>query len=339
MNFSKVAKLKSPHIRKLICEALDILSAAGVKTDDLTSRRQERMAMAFLAVANKKPDISWSNISRSFKDHILRSREIISFMNTHFEENLSSGSYDDIRRKDLRRPVIMGLIVKSARNPNSDTNDGTRGNAISEQLSNLAQTYGTSRWQQAASNFEPDPEVIVILEGVRKRNKIEVRLPSGYKIQLDGGPHNQIQSAVVKEFLPRFGHGAELYYIGDTNDKGAYKDNAAMLKIGLTLEDRGMLPDIVAFSESKKWVYLIEAVHSSNPLNPERCIELSRTVLKNYAYGVVLVTAFLTKKDFVKWATQIAWETEVWIVDQPDHMIHFNGDRFMGPHDNSIYKN
>ena len=28
----------------------------------------------------------------------------------------------------------------------------------------------------------------------------------------------------------------------------------------------------------------------------------------------------------------IAWETEVWIVENPDHMIHYNGDKFMGPY-------
>ncbi|MFS2517149.1 MULTISPECIES: BsuBI/PstI family type II restriction endonuclease [Parabacteroides] len=27
----------------------------------------------------------------------------------------------------------------------------------------------------------------------------------------------------------------------------------------------------------------------------------------------------------------IAWETEVWIAENPGHMIHFNGDRFIGP--------
>lgn len=27
----------------------------------------------------------------------------------------------------------------------------------------------------------------------------------------------------------------------------------------------------------------------------------------------------------------LAWETEVWIANMPDHMIHLNGDRFLGP--------
>ena len=35
---------------------------------------------------------------------------------------------------------------------------------------------------------------------------------------------------------------------------------------------------------------------------------------------------------FRKFATEIAWETEVWVSEQPDHIIHFNGERFLGPY-------
>lgn len=34
-----------------------------------------------------------------------------------------------------------------------------------------------------------------------------------------------------------------------------------------------------------------------------------------------------------KYFTLISWETEVWIADSPDHMIHFNGSQFLGPYD------
>jgi hypothetical protein len=29
---------------------------------------------------------------------------------------------------------------------------------------------------------------------------------------------------------------------------------------------------------------------------------------------------------------KISWETEVWVADSPTHMIHFNGERFLGPY-------
>ena len=34
-----------------------------------------------------------------------------------------------------------------------------------------------------------------------------------------------------------------------------------------------------------------------------------------------------------KYLPDIAWETEVWCADAPDHLIHFNGERFLGPYD------
>ena len=46
----------------------------------------------------------------------------------------------------------------------------------------------------------------------------------------------------------------------------------------------------------------------------------------------VYVTAFLDKIAFRKYAADIAWETEVWIAETPDHMIHFNGPKFVGPY-------
>jgi len=46
----------------------------------------------------------------------------------------------------------------------------------------------------------------------------------------------------------------------------------------------------------------------------------------------IYVTAFPNRSSFRKHATDIAWETEVWIADNPDHMIHFDGEKFLGPY-------
>lgn len=37
---------------------------------------------------------------------------------------------------------------------------------------------------------------------------------------------------------------------------------------------------------------------------------------------------------YKKFSDKLAWETEVWIGDMPAHMIHLNGDRFLGPRNN-----
>jgi hypothetical protein len=53
--------------------------------------------------------------------------------------------------------------------------------------------------------------------------------------------------------------------------------------------------------------------------------------LKASEVGRVYVSAFPSFREFKKYAAEIAWETEVWVAEAPDHMLHFNGDRFLGP--------
>jgi len=328
----KIASKKTEELRNKIIAILDIFTQIGMPLDNMTPRRLERLAMCILALCNSTTHSLWSDV-KSLKDgRILTTRKIIIYINENFEENISSGSYDDIRRKDLKRPVGMGLVVNSANNPDADTNDGTRGYAIDDKFAELLRAYDTPAWPDAIASFKVDREYIANFHSQRLTNKLKVKLAEGVVISLDDGPHNRIQKAVIDEFLPIFGNNATVLYIGDTSEKQMFKCTNEMIELGLNIEDRGMLPDIIAFSEEKKWLYLIEAVHSSNPLNPERCIELKRTVLKNCPYGVVFVTAFLSRKDFAKWLPEIAWETEVWLADRPEHMIHFNGDKFLGPH-------
>lgn len=335
IDLSKVAKKKSEKNKSLIHASLRMLEAMGTPLSELSARRLEKMGMAFLAVCDVKIEDDWAKVESKVNNHSLRSREIIRYINENFEENISDSSYDDIRRKDLYYPSLMGIVIKSANKPDADTNDGTRGFGVSAHTAKLVSTYGTENWISELAKFPLDRDFISRFNSERDVKKIKVVLPNGFNVALSSGPHNEIQAAIINDFLPYYGYGAEVLYIGDTSSKNIYKNEIKLDEIGLTSEERGMLPDIVAFSDEKKWVYIIEAVHSSNPLNPARCIELQRTVLKNCPYGIVFVTAFLSRKDFSKWCDQIAWETEVWIASNPEHMIHFNGDKFIGPHNNA----
>lgn len=78
-------------------------------------------------------------------------------------------------------------------------------------------------------------------------------------------------------------------------------------------------------------MFLIEAVHSSGPINEIRLHQLKK-LTKNCKADIVYVTAFQTRKKFRQFMTEIAWETEVWISEDPDHLVHFDGDKFLGPY-------
>ena len=65
-------------------------------------------------------------------------------------------------------------------------------------------------------------------------------------------------------------------------------------------------------------------------MDPKRIVEIGQ-MIGNVSSGMIFVTAFLDFKTFKKFSESLAWETEVWIADMPDHMIHLNGDKFLGP--------
>ena len=160
---------------------------------------------------------------------------------------------------------------------------------------------------------------------------VPVTLPSGQTFNLSPGPHNQIQKAIIEEFLPRFSNGAQVLYIGDTSKKVLYIDTEKLRSLGIEEPSRDMLPDVLAYDPAQNWLFVIEAVHSSNPIDQLRHLALRRLTDKTTA-GCVFVSVFMNMSTFARFSRRISWETEVWIVDEPDHMIHFDGEQFLGPH-------
>ena len=163
-------------------------------------------------------------------------------------------------------------------------------------------------------------------------NRIPVKITADIDLTLSPGGQNVLIKKIWDEFCSRFTPGGKLIYLGDTADKWAYFDEATFKQLGMvTPDEHGKIPDMVVYFTEKNWLVLIEAVTSHGPINPKRKIELE-ALFKDSKAGLVFVTAFLTRKDMLRYLAEIAWETEVWVAESPDHMIHFNGKRFLGPY-------
>lgn len=318
---------KTPTTTQLLEEAITILASVGIPVADKTERNLERMAMAFLAVIGVTKH--WKEASDK---RALKTRDVINFVNQHFEENISSGSYDDIRRKDLKLLVLAGLILNSSDKPNAATNDPTRGYRVDTDFLYLIHSYGTTNW---ADNLAQFMENRIVLEDViaRQRNltKVPILLPNDVLLELSAGKHNELQKAIIEDFLPRYGQNCKVLYLGDTANKMLFIDKLTLKTLRFFELSHDELPDIIAYNEQKNWLYLIEAVHSSGSISEIRMLELKR-LTKDCTADIIYVTAFLTRLEFKKWVADIAWETEVWIAENPDHLIHFNGDKFLGPY-------
>jgi len=340
--FSESTKMKVPDFVspkgkpqkqvRLLNEALLILTKLGIPLEGLKPRELEKMAMAFLAVADVKRSADWPRARLREGRETLKSRDIIAYLNEHFQEAISKGSYDDIRRKDLKLPVVAGIIVASANKPNAARNDPTRGYSLSPEYLEIIRQFGQASWEDAVEEFmENRPTLAQRLDAARQLGQVPIKLPGGKTLQFSPGEHNLLQKAVVEQFLPRFGHGAEVLYVGDTAKKHLVRNADRLRELAFFELEHGELPDIVAYSAAKNWLFLVEAVHSSGPISQLRLLELKRLTDKCTA-DIIFVTAFLNRETFRKYAPEIAWETEVWIADAPDHLIHFDGDKFLGPY-------
>jgi len=161
--------------------------------------------------------------------------------------------------------------------------------------------------------------------------KIPLKLPSGKILELSPGGQNVLVEKIYNEFAQRFAPGGIPLLVGDTAKNSGYHDKPGLKKLGIIFDDHGKIPDVVIHDKKNNWLLVIEAVASHGPIEPKRQIELKKIFSKS-KIGIVYVTTFLDKKEMLKYFNSISWETEVWTADTPDHMIHFDGSRFLGPY-------
>lgn len=320
-----------------------LLRDIGIDLRNMTPIHQKRIAWALLAVAGIRPNDPWSAAKSWLEDKTtppLSQRDVLIFWNKYYGTKYKDSSYDDVKRRNLIHLEAAGLVMAGAKNPDASINDPTRGHALTLAGLALVRAYNTTEWKQALATFQAAvPDLAKVAAERRRKSAVAIELGDSM-LALTPGPHNELQKACVNDFLGRFAPDAEVLYLADAAKKsgkeGVFRKiirEDRLRELGVPDFVQGQkLVDIIAYSPSKKWLFLIEAVHSSNPLTPERHTML-RTALKDAKAGRVYVTAFNSRKDFRRWSADISWETEVWCSDNADHMIHFNGDRFMGPHE------
>lgn len=164
---------------------------------------------------------------------------------------------------------------------------------------------------------------------LKKMTMMPVRI-NGADFEFSPGKHNELQKAIIEEFAPRFAPGAECLYVGDTIQKDLVKNTERLTQLGFAITLHDKMPDVVLYREDKDWIYFIEAVTSVGPMDPKRILEIEE-MIQNVKSGRIFVTAFWDFQTYKKFAEKLAWETEVWLAEVPDHMIHLNGDKFLGP--------
>jgi len=312
-------------VSKKAVEATKILTALGLPA----AQQNERSALTLLALAGVGPKSSWADAEQS----LLRIVDIMEFMRVRYRKDYAPNSRETVRRQTIHQFEQARIVDRNPDDPTRPTNSGNTVYKLTNQALTVLRAFGDDAafCSQVTRFLEQFGALQAAYSHSRDTHRVPLRLPDGATIYLSPGKHNALQVAIIGEFGPRFAPGAEVLYVGDTANKHILlqTEKLAALKVVVTEHDK--LPDIMLYQPAKNWLYLVEAVTSHGPISPKRHAELTRMLASSSA-DFVFVTAFPSAVEFRKYAADIAWETEVWIADNPDHMIHFNGPKFLGPY-------
>lgn len=294
------------------------------------SAQNDRSALTLLALLDLKPDEPWDEAKQPLRGVT----PIMTFCREHYGSSYQPNSRESFRKDTLHHWVHESLAEINADDPSRPTNSQKTVYRVSDDLLMLARQYGTPDFQGSLEAYQGlTPRRKIRQMDVRSENLILINY-GGDEFTLSPGGQNPLVKAILDEFCPRYAADAELIYVGDTADKNAVKygmfKKERLADLGVHLEAHGKIPDVMVYSAEKNWLYLIEAVSGHGPFDKTR-LEAMQRLFAGSTAGIVYVTAFPDRARFQKYVGVIAWETEVWVAESPEHLIHFNGDRFFGP--------
>ena len=307
-----------------LSEALAVVKCFGLPR----AQQNERSALCLLALCAITPEKNWEQAEAP----LMGITPIMDWARTHYQKNYAPNTRETVRRQTMHQFVAAGIALYNPDKPERAVNSPKAVYQISPEALALMRAFGTKQWSPALKKFLVAKEPLAKRYALeRAMRQIPVTLPEGKEIQLSPGAHSELIKAIIEEFAPRFAPGSIPVYAGDTGDKWGYFDQERLLDLGVSVDTHGKMPDVVLYYPQKDWLLLIESVTSHGPVDGKRHAELSMLFAGSTA-GIVYVTAFPNRAIMARYLGEIAWETEVWVADSPTHLIHFNGERFLGPY-------
>ena len=306
-----------------IDEARDILAQLGLPP----AQQNDISCLTLLALTGLSEDDAWGQAAKPSRTI----HQILVFMRDTYGRDYAENTREVVRRQVIHQLEQARVVDRNPDAPDLPTNSPRTHYGLTDEALSVLRLYQTGDWESELQSFRSSHGALLeIYQRRRRRREIPIRTSTGEEIRLSPGRHNRLQADVVNVFGPKFAPGAVLLYLGDAANKllHLYEERLDQLNIPLTEHDK--LPDVVLYDEERNWLFLVEAVTSHGPVTPKRFEELEAT-LKDCTATRVYVSAFPEFRQFKRHADSIAWETEVWLSEIPDHLIHFNGDKFLGP--------
>ncbi len=311
--------------QRKIDEALEILTALGLPR----GQQNERSALTLLALLDLKPSGSWNQSSKP----LMGITPIMQYCREHYGREYAPNTRETFRRQTMHQFVEAGITLYNPDEPDRPVNSPRASYRISDEVFDVIQTFGTAEWDPTLAHYlEEQGTLAARWAQHREMQMIPVQVAEGEEITLTPGEHSELIKQIITEFAPRFAPRAEVIYVGDTGEKIGYFREERLAELGVTIDTHGKMPDVVLYFEAENWLFLAESVTSHGPVDPKRHDELAG-LFSDANPGLVYITAFPDRGGMARYLRDISWETEVWCADTPTHLIHFDGERFLGPYE------
>lgn len=310
--------------RQKIDEAVEILKKFGMPKE----QQNERTAYCLLSLLNMTPEKDWQNSECP----LVGITPMMEFARNYYGKDYAPNTRETFRRFSTHQLIQAGIALYNPDEPSRPVNSPKAVYQISSTALEVIKSYKTDKFENLIDNFfENQKSLEEQYAHERTMEMVSVKIKDSHSILISPGKHSELIRDIIEEMAPRFLPGSELVYIGDTGEKWGYYDQELAGKLLFNVQQHGKMPDVILYFRNKNYLVLVESVTSHGPVDSKRYIELEE-LFSSVTSDKVYISAFPDKKTFTHFATDIAWETEVWIADNPSHMIHFNGDKFLGPH-------
>lgn len=291
-------------------------------------QQNDRTARVLLALLSLSPGQNWS----SAKNPKLTIRGIADFIRENLDYDYAENSRESIRKYSVKQLVEASILLHNPDNPKRAVNSSKNCYKVSDVALELLRKYKTEEWRSELQKFKKiQPTLLARYAKIREMSKVPINLGS-YEISLSPGDHSELIKNIIEDFGSIFVPGGELVYVGDTGEKWGYFNEEILTELGVDAGNHGKMPDVILYDRKRNWLILVEATASTGPMDGIRYDELTN-LFSGSSAGLVFVTAFPDRGSvFRDFLSEVAWETEVWCASDPTHMIHFNGDKFLGPY-------
>lgn len=308
-----------------IAEAQKILQALNFDRE----RFNERSALVFLALLDLPPGRPWAEATNP----MMGTTPIMDWLKDKYGKDYKPNTRETVRRQTLHQFAEAALILQNPDKPGRPINSPKWCYQIAPRAFQVVRAYGTPQFEDLLREYLANvPGLKAEYDRAREMHRIPVTLPDGSTETLSPGGQNVLIKRMIEDFCGYFTPGGEVLYVGDADEKWMVFEKDRLAALGVTVNAHGKMPDLIVCLPDRNWLVLMEAASSHGPVDGKRRGEL-QALFEGSTAGIVYVSCFPSRDEMRKYLHQIAWETEVWCADNPTHLIHFNGERFLGPYD------